>query len=128
MSGCGTCLDPCAPAPVVWTVVQGALFLHRLKIVKSNGASFDLTGFSVRCQFRRNHHESLTLAVANATCTIVNATAGLVDVKLGATITTNMFDGGVFDVEVYDPDDLDTVYRVYQGSWRTSLEATLASP
>lgn len=125
---CETCEDECSGSEVLWRVKQGALFLHRLKIVRGNGSSFNLTGYAVRCQFRRNKFESTTLAVANATCTITDAAKGIVEIKLGASTTTNMSDGGVFDVEVYDPDDADVVYRVYEGRWTTSLEATLASP
>lgn len=124
---CETCVDPCASAEVVWPVRQGALFLRRLRIAKVSGASFDLTGYAVRCQFRRNHFESNAAAVATPTCTIVDAARGVVDVRLGATATTLLYDGGVFDVEVYDPNDLDVVYRVYQGRWTTDLEATLGA-
>lgn len=125
---CEPCTDPCAQQATVWLVKQGALFWHRIKLVRANGSRFDLTGFTVRCQFRRGTFESTTAAVAEATCTVVDATRGIVDVKLGATITKQMFDFGVFDVEATNDIDPDEVYRFLSGTWTTSLEATLDGP
>ena len=124
---------PCKPCggtgdALLWVVKQGALFWHSFRIVKSTGAPFDLTGYEVRCQFRRWHFESLTTAIAVATCTIIDAAKGKVELKLGATTTRLMFDRGVFDIEVASLTDPDEVYRVAQGRWSTSLEATTDSP
>lgn len=123
---CGPCSG--GDNSIMWVIKQGALFLHSFRIVKSTGAAFDLTGYEVRCQFRRWHFESLTTAVAQATCTIIDAPKGKVELKLGATTTRIMFDRGVFDIEVASLTDPDEVYRVAQGRWSTSLEATLDGP
>lgn len=126
---CTPCTDPCAPAEVLWRISQGSLFLHQLTIVDNRtGRRFDLTGYTVRCQLRRGTFESTTAAVAEATCTVVDAVRGKVQVKLGATVTKGMYDSGVFDVEVSSDIDAEEVYRVYQGRWSTSLEATLDGP
>lgn len=122
---CETCTDPCSEAEVVWTIEQGAVFSMILRVRnKKTGGAFNLTGYAVRGQLRRQRFESQTLPVATFACTVLDAAKGKVRVRLGASVTTLMFDGGYFDVEVYDPDDLDVVYRVLSGRWITTLEAT----
>lgn len=123
---CATCSDECSSATSVeWVIKQGALFRHGLRVVRSSGGSFNLTGYEVRCQFRRGTFESRTAAIAVATCVVTSAAQGRFTVQLGASVTRGMYDSGVFDIEVYNPLDEDEVYRVYAGTWRVSLEATL---
>jgi hypothetical protein len=118
--------DPCDPrAPQSWMIRQGTRFKARLRVKRDNGSAFNLTGYQVRAEFRWNHHESLSGPVATAVCTVA-PDGRWVDVVLGALTTKLMVDGGVFDVEVFNPNDLNEVYRVVQGTWSVNPEATKA--
>lgn len=120
---CGPCGS--ASKGLTWKIEQGAYFKRRLKIrKKANGGTFNLTGYAVRCYFRRVKFETSENQVATATCTIVDAAAGRVDVVLGASVTRLMWDSGFFDVEVYSLTDTEEVYRVTQGAWAVDLEVT----
>lgn len=120
---CGPCGGG-EKAPLVWKILAGATFNKRLKIRKShNGGSFDLTGYGVRCWFRKVKFDYAATAVA-AVCTIIDAPTGRVDLRLGAMTTRMMVDTGFFDVEVYKLDDTEVVYRVAEGAYKVSLEVT----
>lgn len=131
MSGCTTDQPECGPcsasatAGVTWKIEAGAYFKRRLKIrKKATGGTFNLTGYAVRCYFRKVKFEYGENQSATATCTIVDAAAGRVDITLGALTTRGMFDSGFFDVEVYSLTDPEEVYRVHQGAWTVDLEVT----
>jgi hypothetical protein len=133
MSGCGcneTQQPDCGPCGErkkarAWKIQAGAVLKRLLKIRKvSTGGTFNLTGYGVRCYFRKVKYEYGETQAATATCTIVDAAAGRVDIVLGATVTRNMVDTGYWDVEVYKLDDLDEVYRVLQGTYSVDLEVT----
>lgn len=131
MSGCNETPQPdCGPCGErkkarAWKIQAGAVLKRLLKIRKvSTGGTFNLTGYGVRCYFRKVKYEYGETQAATATCTIVDAAAGRVDIALGATVTRNMVDTGFWDVEVYKLDDLDEVYRVLQGTYSVDLEVT----
>lgn len=132
MSGCTPEQPDCGPCGgedkgVTWKIQQGAYFKRRLKIRKlATGGSFNLTGYGVRCYFRRVKFTTAADQTATATCTIIDAATGRVDVTLGASVTRMMWDTGYFDVEVYKIADAEEVYRVHQGAWAVDLEVTTA--
>lgn len=120
---CGTC-GPTRRGKV-WRVLAGSLFSHLLKVRRrKTGASFNLTGYGVRCFFRKTKYDFAVPAYATAECEIVDAAKGQVRVKLGAPTTRLMVDSGFFDVEVYSLDDPDEVYRVLHGGYVVDLEVT----
>lgn len=131
MSGCTTDQPQCGPCGAsaakgrVWKIQAGAYFKRSLKIRKvATGGTFNLTGYGVRCYCRKVKYEYGETQAATATCTIIDAVTGRVDITLGATVTRNMVDTGFWDVEVYKLDDPDEVYRVLQGTYSVDLEVT----
>lgn len=130
MSTCSPEQPDCGPCGErkkgrAWRIQAGAHFKRSLKIRRvATGGSFNLTGYGVRCYFRKVKYDYAETQTATATCTIVDEATGRVDIILGATTTRLMVDTGFWDVEVYKLDDLDEVYRVLQGTYSVDLEVT----
>lgn len=92
------------------TVDQGASFSANIDVTDSDGDALNLDGYSVAGQIRKTY--SSTTAV-DFTTSIVNASAGVVQISLSATQTNNMKAGRyVYDVEINSGG---TITRVVEG-------------
>lgn len=92
------------------TVDQGASFSANIDVTDSDGDALNLDGYSVAGQIRKTY--SSTTAV-DFTASIVNASAGVVQISLSATQTNNMKAGRyVYDVEINSGG---TITRVVEG-------------
>jgi hypothetical protein len=92
------------------TVDQGASFSANIDVTDSDGDALNLDGYSVAGQIRKTY--SSTTAV-DFTASIINASAGVVQISLSATQTNNMKAGRyVYDVEINSGG---TITRVVEG-------------
>jgi hypothetical protein len=92
------------------TVDQGASFSANIDVTDSDGDALNLDGYNVAGQIRKTY--SSTTAV-DFTASIVNASAGVVQISLSATQTNNMKAGRyVYDVEINSGG---TITRVVEG-------------
>jgi hypothetical protein len=92
------------------TIDQGASFSANIDVTDSDGDALNLDGYSVAGQIRKTY--SSTTAV-DFTASIVNASAGVVQISLSATQTNNMKAGRyVYDVEINSGG---TITRVVEG-------------
>ena len=82
---------------------QGSTFAIDLTI-KESGSAKDLTGYSARAQMRSTKTSS-TVA-ATFTCTVTNASGGILKMELPAT-TSSAMEAGMFfyDLEIFTPND-----------------------
>lgn len=103
------------------TIDQGSSFALDMTVQEDNTAK-NLTGYSVRAQLRPTQTSS-TLT-ANFTGSVVNATAGTIQISLSATDTAAISPGKYFyDVEIYTASDA-IVTRLIQGSAVVTPEVT----
>ena len=92
------------------TIDQGASFSANIDVTDSDGDALNLDGYSVAGQIRKTY--SSTTAV-DFTASIINASAGVVQISLSATQTNNMKAGRyVYDVEINSGR---TITRVVEG-------------
>lgn len=92
------------------TVDQGASFSANIDVTDSDGDALNLDGYSIAGQIRKTY--SSTTAI-DFTASIVNASAGVVQISLSATQTNNMKAGRyVYDVEINSGG---TITRVVEG-------------
>ena len=92
------------------TVDQGASFSANIDVTDSDGDALNLDGYSVAGQIRKTY--SSTTAI-DFTASIINASAGVVQISLSATQTNNMKAGRyVYDVEINSGG---TITRVVEG-------------
>lgn len=92
------------------TIDQGASFSANIDVTDSDGDALNLDGYSVEGQIRKTY--SSTTAV-DFTASIINASAGVVQISLSATQTNNMKAGRyVYDVEINSGG---TITRVVEG-------------
>lgn len=92
------------------TIDQGASFSANIDVTDSDGDALNLDGYSVAGQIRKTY--SSTTAV-DFTASIINASAGIVQISLSATQTNNMKAGRyVYDVEINSGG---TITRVVEG-------------
>jgi hypothetical protein len=92
------------------TIDQGASFSANIDVTDSDGDALNLDGYSVAGQIRKTY--SSTTAV-DFTASIINASAGVVQISLSATQTNNMKAGRyVYDVEINSGG---TITRVVEG-------------
>jgi len=98
---------------------QGSDFSLQLT-VKEDGSAKDLTGFSARAQMRPTV-DSSTLT-ATFTCTITNASSGILTMALANTVTDDIDVGQyAYDLELYTGS---TSQRLIQGTATVSGEVT----
>ena len=98
---------------------QGSDFSLQLT-VKEDGSAKNLTGFSARAQMRPTV-DSSTLT-ATFTCTITNATSGILTMALANTVTDDIDVGQyAYDLELYTGS---TSQRLIQGTATVSGEVT----
>ena len=92
------------------TIDQGASFSANIDVTDSDGDALNLDGYSVAGQIRKTY--SSTTAV-DFTASVINASAGVVQISLSATQTNNMKAGRyVYDVEINSGG---TITRVVEG-------------
>ena len=99
---------------------QGATF-NRILTVQENGSAMDLTGYSV-ASLMRSTHDSSTV-VGTFTCTISNATGGIITMAMTASVTGAIEEGiYVYDLEITSGSGI--VTRLLEGEITTNPEVT----
>ena len=100
-------------------IIRGSRYLKSWIYQESDKDPIDLTGLEARMAIRRkdtSNTPEITLTTSGGEI-VLGATAGQVDIVLGATVTdTISIDSGVYDLEIYDPLDLDIVDTILEGS------------
>ena len=101
------------------TIDQGSDFSIQLTI-KESGTAKNLTGYSARAQLRPTITSS-TLT-ATFTCTVTNASGGILKMELGNTATAALQPGQYYyDLEIYTGS---LVQRLVQGGATVRAEVT----
>ena len=101
-------------------VEQGATF-NRILTVKENNSAMNLTGYSVASKMRSTHDSSTV--VGTFTCTISNASGGIITMSMTASATGAIEEGiYVYDLEVTSSGS--TVTRLLQGEVTVNPEVT----
>ena len=99
---------------------QGATFTRQLT-VKDNDSAMDLTDYSVASKMRSTHDSSTV--VGTFTCTISNATGGIITMSM-TNSTTGAIEEGIY---VYDLEMISgsgVVTRLMQGTVTVNPEVT----
>lgn len=100
---------------------QGATFSHDFIALNTNGEVIDLTQYGIESQIRVEFDS--TSATANFTASVVDASAGKINLSLTSSQTEVLEDGKyVYDVKAYDADG--NVSRLLQGIITVYPEAT----
>jgi len=90
--------------------------------IKENGSVKDLTGYSARAQMRSK--KSDTSPAASFTCTVTNATGGVIKMSLGNAVSSALTAGRYFyDLEIYISSDI-IVKRLLEGEVIIDREVT----
>ena len=93
------------------SVDQGSTFTVYIDVTDADGDSFDLTGYTVAGQIRKNYN---SLTAVDFSATLHNASGGVIGLNLTDTQTDAMKAGRyVYDVEVVSPGGEKT--RVVEG-------------
>ena len=99
---------------------QGATF-NRILTVQENGSAMDLTGYSVASKFRSTHDSSTV--VGTFTCTISNASGGVITMNMTASTTAAIEEGMyVYDIEITS--GAGAVTRLMEGNITVNPEVT----
>ena len=99
---------------------QGATFTRTLT-VKENNSAMNLTGYSVASKMRSTHDSSTV--VGTFTCTISNATGGVITMSMHNSTTAAIEDGiYVYDLEMTS--GYGVVTRVLEGTVTVNPEFT----
>ena len=103
-----------------FTLEQGAT-LDRTVTVQESGSAMNLTGYTPRMQVRETHDStSILLAV---TCSISNASGGIIRLQASATTTAGIEEGiYVYDLEIESSTGV--VTRLLQGNVTVTPEVT----
>tara|TARA_B100000073_G_C23485447_1_gene473360 strand:+ start:124 stop:453 length:330 start_codon:yes stop_codon:yes gene_type:complete len=92
------------------TVDQGASFSANVDVTDSDGDAVNLTGYTVAAQMRKTYSST---TATDFSCSVVNATAGTIQISLSATQTNALKAGRyVYDVEI---NNSGTITRVIEG-------------
>ena len=99
---------------------QGATFPRQLT-VKDDGTVMNLTGYSVAAKMRSTHDSGTV--VGTFTCTISNATGGIITMSMTSTTTGGIEEGiYVYDLEMTSGGG--TVTRLMEGTVTVNPEVT----
>lgn len=80
---------------------QGTTFSSIIALTNQNGTPMNLTGFTVKSQFRKSYQSSTAI---NFTASIYDAAAGKVRLQLSPSDTTNIRSGRyLYDIELTSP-------------------------
>jgi len=103
------------------TIDQGSDFAIQLTLAE-NGSAKDLTGYSARAQLRPTKASS-TLS-ATFTCTVTDASAGIVRMALGNSVSAALTAGiYYYDLEIFTSGD-GVVTRLIEGQATINQEVT----
>lgn len=82
-------------------VDQGTTFSSIISLTNQNGTAMDLTGYTVKSQFRKSYQSS---TATDFTASIYDAAAGKVRLQLTPTATSNVRAGRyLYDIELTSP-------------------------
>jgi hypothetical protein len=91
---------------------QGTTFSSIITLTNQDGTAMNLTGHSVKSQFRKSYNSS---TATNFTASIYDATAGKVRLRLSPADTANVRSGRyLYDIEVTN-DGSGEKFRVLEG-------------
>lgn len=113
-------------AAATWNIVcdQGKTF-ERTLTYKVGGVPFDLTNFEARMQVKKSLSSTAVLDLDSANGEItLGGTAGEVSWSVSAVDMEDLIGNYLFDVEIYDPNDVDTVYAPVRGTIHVRPEVT----
>ena len=99
---------------------QGATFTRTLT-VQENSSAMDLTGYSVASKMRSTHDSSTV--VGTFTCTISNATGGVIVMNMTST-TTGAIEEGMYVYDIEITSSTGTVTRLMEGNVTVNPEVT----
>jgi hypothetical protein len=118
--------NPTKPA-ATWRILvdQGKTF-DRTILYKVGGVPFDNTGFEARMQVRRNYNSLVpVLSLSSLAGEIVLGGAnGQIGWAVSAVDMEDLIGEYVYDLELYDPTDVDIVIGVVRGSINSRPEVT----
>ena len=99
---------------------QGATFTRQLT-VKDNDSAMDLTGYSVASKMRSTHDSSTV--VGTFTCTISNATGGIITMSM-TNSTTGAIEEGIYVYDLEMTSGGGVVTRLMEGTVTVNPEVT----
>ena len=99
---------------------QGATFTRTLT-VKENNSAMNLTGYSVASKMRSTHDSSTV--VGTFTCTISNASGGVITMNMTAN-TTSAIEEGIYVYDIEITSSAGTVTRLMEGNVTVNPEVT----
>ena len=99
---------------------QGATFNRQLT-VKDDGSAMNLTGYSVASKMRSTHDSSTV--VGTFTCTISNATGGIITMSM-TNSTTGAIEEGIYVYDLEMTSGSGVVTRLMQGTVTVNPEVT----
>ena len=91
---------------------QGATFTRTLT-VKENNSAMNLSGYSVASKMRSTHDSSTV--VGTFTCTISNASGGVITMNMTAN-TTSAIEEGIYVYDIEITSSAGTVTRLMEGN------------
>ena len=103
-----------------FTIEQGATFNRQLTL-QENGSAMNLTGYSAASQFRSTHDSSTV--VGTFTCTVSNATGGVITMSMTST-TIGGIEEGIYVDDLEMPSGGGTVTRLMEGTVTVNPEVT----
>ena len=107
-----------AAAKINLVIEKGAKFTKKFIWQDANKAPIDNSAYEARMQIRETL-ESSTIVLELTTTTsgiTLGGANGEINLEIGATVTDAItIKSGVYDLELYDPLDLDDVIRLIQG-------------
>ena len=99
---------------------QGATFTRTLT-VQENSSAMNLTGYSVASKMRSTHDSGTV--VGTFTCTISNATGGVITMNMTSSTTSGIEEGMyVYDIEITS--SAGTITRLMEGTVTVNPEVT----
>ena len=99
---------------------QGATFTRTLT-VKENNSAMNLSGYSVASKMRSTHDSSTV--VGTFTCTISNASGGVITMNMTAN-TTSAIEEGIYVYDIEITSSAGTVTRLMDGNVTVNPEVT----
>lgn len=107
-------------------ILKGAKYFLLVNLkqedVAGNVSSFNATGFALRGKIKRFYKSTTSW---DFTFNAIDLSVGELEVVMGADITATLpADTLVYDIELYDPADTSTVYKVLYGNVNVVDEVT----
>jgi hypothetical protein len=114
-------------AAATWKILcdQGKTF-ERTIVYKSGGVPFDNTAFEARMMVKRNYGSTAVISLDSALGTMTLGGAnGEISWSVSAIVMEDLIGDYVFDVELYDPNDLTLVIGIVRGTIKVRAEVTV---